>query len=289
MSTRLKFALDALSIALNDENSAISDPRADTEYEHPFGSKGTEPEDVKYGGLKCAACESGDCLPHHKHAELIEMDPDEEDNPICICGHAFYDHGDRSCDLCGVDGCFGFEPRDTEPVPVKIGNVEIHETPRHLPPRDDLRSHLDEDEAKKLKDQGKIGSDPNLRNTYMNRIDYRDYQILPQNREGQLRYYFYRPGAKRPLGWYNSEEGAKREIDRDIDRKLGSYKFSSKLLKKAMDERYTQGEKYWMTLSPKEREDLELPYHHRGMVRPALAFYQQSVPVREAVYQILGI
>ncbi len=73
MSTRIKFALDALNIALNDSQSAIEDPRADKEYEHPFGSKGTEPEDVKYGSIKiCVACECGDCFSHKTSAYTPE-------------------------------------------------------------------------------------------------------------------------------------------------------------------------------------------------------------------------
>jgi hypothetical protein len=49
---KLKTALDALNIALNDPVSATTDPRTDDDYEHPWGSKGTEPEDVKYGARK---------------------------------------------------------------------------------------------------------------------------------------------------------------------------------------------------------------------------------------------
>jgi hypothetical protein len=51
---KLKTALDALNIALNDQESAITDPRTDDDYEHPFGSKGTEPENTKYGAKQAA-------------------------------------------------------------------------------------------------------------------------------------------------------------------------------------------------------------------------------------------
>lgn len=43
-----KVALDALLEELNNPFTTV-DPRNDKEYNHPFGSKGTEPEDVKYG------------------------------------------------------------------------------------------------------------------------------------------------------------------------------------------------------------------------------------------------
>lgn len=36
-------------------------------------------------------------------------------------------------------------------------SVEIHETPKMLPPREDLRSHLDEDLKKEMKEDGKVG------------------------------------------------------------------------------------------------------------------------------------
>lgn len=44
-----KKGMDAFLEALNDPETATHDPRADKEYNFPFGSKGTEPENVKQG------------------------------------------------------------------------------------------------------------------------------------------------------------------------------------------------------------------------------------------------
>lgn len=54
-----KRALDAFLQQLNDPEVATHDPRTDKEFEHPYGSKGTESEGVKYGAQRyCPYCGS---------------------------------------------------------------------------------------------------------------------------------------------------------------------------------------------------------------------------------------
>src|SRR5271169_1881588 len=71
-----KQGLDAFLQQLNDPETAIHDPRSDKEFEHPYGSKGTEPETVKQGGR---------LLQHLFNDPSLELPPSMKTKPKDGC------------------------------------------------------------------------------------------------------------------------------------------------------------------------------------------------------------
>ena len=63
-----KQGLDAFLEQLNDPATTNPDDRTDKEFEHPYGSKGTEPESVKYGAAPAPALVS----PQLKMWDLVQ-------------------------------------------------------------------------------------------------------------------------------------------------------------------------------------------------------------------------
>jgi hypothetical protein len=263
MSTRLKFALDALNIAINDSDSATTDPRTDTEYEHPFGSKGTEPEDVKYGS-KCAACESGDCMSSHKVA-MPETEASEIDHILRTRGFTtkepssgLYERGLARVRLeaapngglrwtyktvsakpgadNGTEGngpeflahfldSVGIKDTFSSMAALNIASVEMHESPQHLPPREDLRRHLDEDEQAEMKADGKVGS--------LKKISYVAHVPGHKNSQGESAPWVIKQhNTGKILSSHKTREEAKTHLSQmEAHKHMGS-KFSSRLLKK---------------------------------------------------------
>jgi hypothetical protein len=93
-----KQGLDALLEALNDPEVAINDPRADKQFEHPYGSKGTEPETVKQG--RWGIVEDLIGRPHPPE-DLPKKQPSAEN--ICpVCGGGLtraYIEGGKSTEM----------------------------------------------------------------------------------------------------------------------------------------------------------------------------------------------
>jgi len=76
-----KRGLDAFLQQLNDPETAIHDPRADKEFEHPYGSKGTEPETVKQGASDANSLASEIDQFLQQHAKMDASEPEEYSSP----------------------------------------------------------------------------------------------------------------------------------------------------------------------------------------------------------------
>jgi ribosomal protein L37AE/L43A len=64
--------MDALLEALNDPTTGTQDPRTDKEYSHPYGSKGTEPENVKFGSNPGGEIHLGERLSAQQVLEYVK-------------------------------------------------------------------------------------------------------------------------------------------------------------------------------------------------------------------------
>jgi hypothetical protein len=180
-----KLALDAVNEQLNDPASS-DDPRADKDYNFPFGSKGTEADDMHYGSHEDAAApqEEGSAWEAKLRQAcklLFEVKNECPDTDISSCADMsaqdllyFLDdqyHNKAKVGsapslvqlaLASVSHIKQAMRRNPDPTIAglldahcrrvvrtataerrKQAEVEMHKSPDMLPPRQDMRTHLD--------------------------------------------------------------------------------------------------------------------------------------------------
>jgi hypothetical protein len=139
-----KKAMDAMNEALNKPTEY---PTADKTYDHPTWFKGTEPETIKHAAIDDYIRLADKIIADMKR--LAEIAPKGGD----IQALADSDSQDLQYFVDQVKGTPPGNHMARFRGSVRRAAVEMHNEPRVLPPRNELRSHLDQEVKDELKQE----------------------------------------------------------------------------------------------------------------------------------------